>query len=233
VPIALSKAQGPGRGWRSPFQNPAILGSRSGSLYLSSAHCALLRRTSDCPATRPLKPLLIGLRSQIGPPMSVVADPPQARNSFLLGVAKKGDGRRRSWNPSRHSSRQIEPTLPLFAYDGTAPAAAGPAGRRCLSCFCLRASHSGGALWSRTTRRSCSESILSKLLWIASWISSGSSRSRHSVGSPIQARQVLAKCCMRASIAISDLGVFLAEPVLARSETLKDSGVPFPEDAPT
>jgi hypothetical protein len=32
-----------------------------------------------------------------------------------------------------------------------------------------------------------------------------------------EAQFKLAKCCMRASIAISDLGVFLAEPVLERS----------------
>ena len=48
-----------------------------------------------------------------------------------------------------------------------------------------------------------------------------------------EAQFKLAKCCMRASIAFSDLGVFLAEPVLAQSETLNDSGVPFPEDATT
>ena len=32
----------------------------------------------------------------------------------------------------------------------------------------------------------------------------------------------LAKCCMRASISISDFGVFLAEPVLERSKALND-----------
>jgi hypothetical protein len=37
----------------------------------------------------------------------------------------------------------------------------------------------------------------------------------------------LAKGCMRASIAISDLGVFLAEPVLARSKALNDVAVRF------
>jgi hypothetical protein len=31
-----------------------------------------------------------------------------------------------------------------------------------------------------------------------------------------EAQFKLAKCCMRASIAISDLGVFLAEPVLGK-----------------
>ena len=37
----------------------------------------------------------------------------------------------------------------------------------------------------------------------------------------------LAKCCMRASITMSDLGVFLAEPVLARYQTLNGGGVPL------
>jgi hypothetical protein len=48
-----------------------------------------------------------------------------------------------------------------------------------------------------------------------------------------EAQFKLAKFCMRASIAISDLGVFLVEPVLARSKALNDAGIPFQEDAPT
>ena len=35
-----------------------------------------------------------------------------------------------------------------------------------------------------------------------------------------EAQFKLAKCCMRASITMSDIGVFLAEPVLARYQTL-------------
>ena len=38
-----------------------------------------------------------------------------------------------------------------------------------------------------------------------------------------EAQFKLAKCCMRASIAISDLGVFLAEPVLKRSRASNGS----------
>ena len=37
-----------------------------------------------------------------------------------------------------------------------------------------------------------------------------------------EAQFKLAKCCMRASTTISDLGVFLAEPVLERSKALND-----------
>ena len=37
-----------------------------------------------------------------------------------------------------------------------------------------------------------------------------------------EAQFKLAKCCMRASKSISDLGVFLAEPVLERSKALND-----------
>jgi hypothetical protein len=36
-----------------------------------------------------------------------------------------------------------------------------------------------------------------------------------------EAQFKLAKCCMRASASMSDLGVFLAEPVLARLEGLE------------
>jgi hypothetical protein len=43
-----------------------------------------------------------------------------------------------------------------------------------------------------------------------------------------EAQFKLAKCCMRASITMSDLGVFLAEPVLARYQTLNGGGVPPP-----
>jgi hypothetical protein len=42
-----------------------------------------------------------------------------------------------------------------------------------------------------------------------------------------EAQFKLAKCCMRASITMSDLGVFLAEPVLARYQTLNGGGVPL------
>ena len=38
-----------------------------------------------------------------------------------------------------------------------------------------------------------------------------------------EAQFKLAKCCMRVSIAISDLGVFLAEPVLERSRAANSS----------
>jgi hypothetical protein len=47
-----------------------------------------------------------------------------------------------------------------------------------------------------------------------------------------EAQFKLAKCCMRASITISDLGVFLAEPVLARSKALNEAGARFRENAP-
>ena len=47
-----------------------------------------------------------------------------------------------------------------------------------------------------------------------------------------EAQFKLAKCCMRASITISDLGVFLAEPVLARSKALNEAGARFQENAP-
>jgi hypothetical protein len=39
-----------------------------------------------------------------------------------------------------------------------------------------------------------------------------------------EAQFKLAKCCMRASKSISDLGVVLAEPVLERSKALNDAG---------
>jgi hypothetical protein len=38
-----------------------------------------------------------------------------------------------------------------------------------------------------------------------------------------EAQFKLAKCCMHASKSISDLGVFLAEPVLERSKALNDA----------
>ena len=41
-----------------------------------------------------------------------------------------------------------------------------------------------------------------------------------------EAQFKVAKCCMRASISMSDLGVLLAEPVLARYQTLNGVGVP-------
>ena len=40
-----------------------------------------------------------------------------------------------------------------------------------------------------------------------------------------EAQFKVAKCCMRASIFMSDLGVFLAEPVLARYQTLNGGEV--------
>jgi hypothetical protein len=40
-----------------------------------------------------------------------------------------------------------------------------------------------------------------------------------------EAQFKLAKCCMRASIIMSDIGVFLAEPVLARYQTLNGGEV--------
>ena len=46
-----------------------------------------------------------------------------------------------------------------------------------------------------------------------------------------EAQFKLAKCCMRASKSISDLGVFLAEPVLERSKALNDAAVRLRENA--
>ena len=40
-----------------------------------------------------------------------------------------------------------------------------------------------------------------------------------------EAQFKVAKCCMRASIFMSELGVFLAEPVLARYQTLNGGEV--------
>ena len=48
-----------------------------------------------------------------------------------------------------------------------------------------------------------------------------------------EAQFKLAKCCMRASIAISDLGVFLAEPVLERSKALNGSNSVHDESRPS
>src|SRR4051794_5464834 len=47
-----------------------------------------------------------------------------------------------------------------------------------------------------------------------------------------EAQFKLAKCCMRASKSISDLGVFLAEPVLERSKALNDVAARLRENAP-
>jgi hypothetical protein len=47
-----------------------------------------------------------------------------------------------------------------------------------------------------------------------------------------EAQFKLAKCCMHASKSISDLGVFLAEPVLERSKALNDAGARLRENAP-
>jgi hypothetical protein len=47
-----------------------------------------------------------------------------------------------------------------------------------------------------------------------------------------EAQFKLAKCCMRASKAISDLGVFLAEPVLERSKALNNVTARLRENAP-
>jgi hypothetical protein len=47
-----------------------------------------------------------------------------------------------------------------------------------------------------------------------------------------EAQFKLAKCCMRASKSISDLGVFLAEPVLERSKTLDAVAARLRENAP-
>ena len=46
-----------------------------------------------------------------------------------------------------------------------------------------------------------------------------------------EAQFKLAKCCMRASISISDFGVFLAEPVLERSKALNEVGARLRENA--
>jgi hypothetical protein len=48
-----------------------------------------------------------------------------------------------------------------------------------------------------------------------------------------EAQFKLAKGCMRASKSISDLGVFLAEPVLERSKALNDAGARLRENAPS
>ena len=45
-----------------------------------------------------------------------------------------------------------------------------------------------------------------------------------------EAQFKLAKCCMHASKSISDLGVFLAEPVLERSKALNDAGAQLREN---
>ena len=47
-----------------------------------------------------------------------------------------------------------------------------------------------------------------------------------------EAQFKLAKCCMRASKSISDLGVFLAEPVLERSKALNNATARLGENAP-
>src|ERR1700716_2295924 len=47
-----------------------------------------------------------------------------------------------------------------------------------------------------------------------------------------EAQFKLAKCCMHASKSISDLGVFLAEPVLERSKALNDVTARVREDVP-
>ena len=46
-----------------------------------------------------------------------------------------------------------------------------------------------------------------------------------------EAQFKLAKCCMHASKSISDLGVFLAEPVLERSKALNDVTARLRENA--
>ena len=48
-----------------------------------------------------------------------------------------------------------------------------------------------------------------------------------------EAQFKLAKCCMRASKSISDLGVFLAEPVLERSKAMNDMTARLRENAPS
>jgi hypothetical protein len=47
-----------------------------------------------------------------------------------------------------------------------------------------------------------------------------------------EAQFKLAKCCMHASKSISDLGIFLAEPVLERSKALNETGAQLRENAP-
>ena len=49
----------------------------------------------------------------------------------------------------------------------------------------------------------------------------------------LEAQFKLAKCCMRASKSISDLGVFLAEPVLERSKALNNATARLGENAPS
>ena len=48
-----------------------------------------------------------------------------------------------------------------------------------------------------------------------------------------EAQFKLAKCCMRASRSISDLGVFLAEPVLERSKAVNNATARMGENAPS
>jgi hypothetical protein len=48
-----------------------------------------------------------------------------------------------------------------------------------------------------------------------------------------EAQFKLAKFCMHARKSISDLGVFLAEPVLERSKALNDAGARLRENAPS
>ena len=48
-----------------------------------------------------------------------------------------------------------------------------------------------------------------------------------------EAQFKLVKCCMHASKSISDLGVFLAEPVLERSKALNDVTARLRENAPS
>ena len=48
-----------------------------------------------------------------------------------------------------------------------------------------------------------------------------------------EAQFKLAKCCMRASKSISDLGVFLAEPVLVRSKALNEATARLRENGPS
>jgi hypothetical protein len=48
-----------------------------------------------------------------------------------------------------------------------------------------------------------------------------------------EAQFKLAKCCMHASKSLSDLGVFLAEPVLERSKALNNATARLRENAPS
>jgi hypothetical protein len=48
-----------------------------------------------------------------------------------------------------------------------------------------------------------------------------------------EAQFKLAKCCMHASKSLSDLGVFLAEPVLERSKALNNATARLGENAPS